>query len=113
MLREDTSGERIGVNALDEYYNSRKIKGSSEARTVSAAAAQINPTLTSDIHADQFEKYQIQKEQLTGTIVEYRPLSALNRACKIDPTFLQPIQHCWQDWRIVSFLACNPCIEYY
>ena len=43
---EDTSGKRVGVNALDEYYNSRKIKGSSEVTSASAAAVQINPTLT-------------------------------------------------------------------
>ena len=67
---EDTSGKRVGVNALDEYYNSRKIKGSSEVTSASAAAVQINPTLTADFSADQFEKDQIQEEQLIETIVQ-------------------------------------------
>lgn len=67
---EDTSGKRVGVNALDEYYNSRKIKGSSEVTSASAAAVQINTTLTADFPADQFEKDQIRKEQLIETIVQ-------------------------------------------
>jgi hypothetical protein len=67
---EDTSGKRVGVNALDEYYDSRKIKESSEVTSASAAAVQINPTLTADFPADQFEKDQIREEQLIETIVQ-------------------------------------------